>query len=105
MDSLYRRLESNHFRLLEKVEGLGDRDMRFRFIHAVQGQAPSYTAVSYIWGNDVASEIIRVDGKPFMVRPNLWACLYQLRRGPWRFTWTSMKGTQQEQDEGPTLGR
>lgn len=86
MGSLYRQLSSNHFRLLEKVTGAHDRDLRFRFVHDVPGQAPSYTAVSYTWGDDMKSEVIYVNDKPFMIRPNLWACLYCLRRS-WQFIW------------------
>jgi len=86
MVSLYRQLPSNQFRLLVKVAGAHDRDLRFRFMHAVPGQTPPFTAVSYTWGDDPKSEIIYVDDKPFMVRPNLWACLHCLRRG-WQLIW------------------
>ena len=40
--------------------------------------APPYTAVSYCWGDDEASELVHLNGRRFWVRLNLWSCLYYL---------------------------
>ncbi|KAK8109390.1 hypothetical protein PG999_007527 [Apiospora kogelbergensis] len=39
---------------------------------------PKYTAVSYTWGSEDATETIFINGCKFSVRPNLWSCLYYL---------------------------
>lgn len=86
MNFPYRKLPDNHFRLLSVVPGTHERDLRFKFMQSVPGQTQPYTAVSYTWGNDVKSEIICVDGRAFLIRPNLWACLHCLRH-EWQLIW------------------
>jgi hypothetical protein len=39
-------------------------------------RTPSYTAVSYTWGDDQPNQIICVNERPFPVRCNLWSLLY-----------------------------
>ncbi|KAF2833801.1 hypothetical protein CC86DRAFT_365605 [Ophiobolus disseminans] len=41
--------------------------------------APPYTALSYVWGEGVATRFIVLDGRPFWVRDSLWAFLAQWR--------------------------
>ena len=41
--------------------------------------APVYTALSYTWGNDVATASLSIDGLSFMIRPNLHSALLALR--------------------------
>ena len=41
--------------------------------------APIYTALSYTWGNDVATASLSIDGLSFMIRPNLHSALLALR--------------------------
>ena len=41
--------------------------------------APSYTAVSYVWGEPSPTKQILLNGQPFTVRQNLWDLLNQLR--------------------------
>ena len=84
---LYQDLRQGDFRLLTVIKGAHDRDLRFQFIQAVPSQTQQYTAVSYTWGNDTQTETIHVDGEPFHIRPNLWACLYTLRRHCWQYIW------------------
>lgn len=95
MSSIYKNLLHDHFRLLVKVPGTQDRDLRFRFIDFVPSLAPSYTAVSYAWGRDQATETIYVDNKPIEIRPNLWACLHILRR-EWTYIWADAVCINQE---------
>ncbi|PMD15827.1 hypothetical protein NA56DRAFT_556830, partial [Hyaloscypha hepaticicola] len=50
-----------------------------------------YTAISYTWGNEEATEVIYLDNRPFHVRPNLWSCLYYMARAvenaAWDYVW------------------
>lgn len=39
----------------------------------------SYVALSYMWGEEAASKIILLNGRPFLVRQNLWDFLHQAR--------------------------
>ncbi|KAK6383403.1 uncharacterized protein PV06_00859 [Exophiala oligosperma] len=49
---------------------------------------PPYVAISYTWGNAVRTHEIRVNGRPFLVRANLYNLLWHLRqRGESRFLW------------------
>lgn len=49
---------------------------------------PQYVAISYTWGSAFATRPIRVNGRPFHVRQNLWHLLWHLRqRGESRFLW------------------
>ncbi|KAK5062671.1 hypothetical protein LTR84_004744 [Exophiala bonariae] len=49
---------------------------------------PQYVAISYTWGSALATRPIRVNGRPFHVRQNLWHLLWHLRqRGESRFLW------------------
>ena len=41
---------------------------------------PSYTALSYVWGTDVPSTAVLMNGKPFLVRRNLAAALRHLQQ-------------------------
>lgn len=56
-----------------------------------RSEAPMYTAISYTWGDDQASESITLDGKIFKVRPNLWSALHYIGRAtyaqPWCYIW------------------
>ncbi|KAF1833490.1 HET-domain-containing protein [Decorospora gaudefroyi] len=50
-------------------------------IHVVSREdAPSYVALSYVWGDEADVHTILLDGKPFTVRRNLWDFLMQWRR-------------------------
>jgi hypothetical protein len=51
---------------------------------------PAYVAISYTWGSAAAGDTreIRVNGRAFRVRVNLWSLLFHLRqRGEARFLW------------------
>lgn len=49
---------------------------------------PRYVAISYTWGSALTTRPIRVNGRPFHVRLNLWHLLWHLRqRGESRFLW------------------
>ncbi|MCJ1310938.1 hypothetical protein MMC25_004606 [Agyrium rufum] len=92
MDSTYydSGLASNGLRLLQPVS-FCDRRLDFRLLRVQRGSKDPYTAVSCIWGDEEASEVIYIDKRPFRVRSNLWSCLYYLsqaaRNAEWTYLW------------------
>ncbi|KZZ91711.1 Heterokaryon incompatibility [Moelleriella libera RCEF 2490] len=63
-----------------------------------------YTAVSYTWGDDEPSEFVRLDGKLFAVRQNLYLLLHALcaffpHDAQWRFLWVDAICINQADDE------
>lgn len=81
----YSPLASQQLRLLKPIEDPDTDDpefdnLRFEVRHVSRGSALRYTAVSYTWGDQKPTEIIRLNGKPFQVRPNLLSCLYHLSK-------------------------
>lgn len=74
------QLHADDIRLLYPVS-TSRQGIYFNVLSVSRRSAPDYTAVSYTWGNDEASEVIFLEGKEFRVRPNLWSCLYYLTYG------------------------
>ena len=70
-------LGSEELRLLRPIS-LTREALRFSITIFPRHIAPLYTAVSYCWGDEEASELIYLDDRPFRVRRNLWSCLYYL---------------------------
>ncbi|KAK7916884.1 hypothetical protein PG985_010492 [Apiospora marii] len=83
-------LSSKELRLLKPVRYSHD-SLHFEVSTFRRDAAPSYTAVSYTWGDGEASEIIHINGLKFPVRLNLWSCLYYLSQtslhSEWEFLW------------------
>lgn len=83
-------LGSNELRLLQPVT-VNNQFLRFKTRRVQRASSPPYTAVSYTWGNEEASEVIYLDNRPFYVRPNLWSCLYYMahaaRNTAWKCLW------------------
>ncbi|KAI3324182.1 heterokaryon incompatibility protein-domain-containing protein [Xylariaceae sp. AK1471] len=53
------------------------------------GSSPPFIALSYVWGSDVLSQNIRVNGEPFAIRENLTAALKLLQLlCPDMYIWT-----------------
>ncbi|EMC93890.1 hypothetical protein BAUCODRAFT_43814, partial [Baudoinia panamericana UAMH 10762] len=62
-------------------------------------EAPSYAAISYTCGQDTETQGIRVDGKRFSVKPNLWSCLHYVTKDPrWDYFWVDAICTNQFND-------
>ncbi|KAH7309705.1 heterokaryon incompatibility protein-domain-containing protein [Stachybotrys elegans] len=78
---------SQHLRLLQPVV-VEHRFLAFSISTFRRDAAPSYTAVSYTWGEGDASEIIHVNDQSFPVRLNLWSCLYYMGRHASQSCWT-----------------
>lgn len=78
MNSVYPSSASaKDLRLLDPIS-ITHTSLHFNLIKVRRAAAPVYTAVSYTWGNDEATEIIHLNGRKFHVRPNLWSCLYYI---------------------------
>lgn len=83
-------LLSNELRLLQPL-AVNDGILRFKTQRVQRATATPYTAVSYTWGGQDASEVIYLNNRRFHVRPNLWSCLYYLacaaRNAAWEYLW------------------
>lgn len=83
-------LASNELRLLQP-EAVNNQVLRFRTRRVQRIRKTSYTAVSYTWGTEAASDVIYLDNQPFRVRPNLWSCLYYMaqaaKSSAWQYLW------------------
>jgi hypothetical protein len=83
-------LASYELRLLQPV-AVNNRVLRFKTRRVQRASKTPYTAISYTWGNEDASEVIYLDNRPFHVRPNLWSCLYYMahaaRNEAWDYLW------------------
>ena len=84
-------LASYELRLLQPLS-VNHSVLQFETQHVPRASKPPYTAISYTWGNEDASEVIYLDNRPFRVRPNLWSCLYYMahaarNNGAWNYLW------------------
>ena len=60
----YEPLRSDSLRLLRPVS-IGQDNLSFKIYHYPREAAPTYTAVSYTWGDGVPTECILLNGKTF----------------------------------------
>src|SRR4051812_18329920 len=83
-------LGSAELRLLRPVSAT-PHALHFTILSVPRAAALPYTAASYTWGEDEASEIIFLNERIFHVRPNLWSLLYYLSLGAkhaaWEYIW------------------
>jgi hypothetical protein len=63
--------------LLRLLPGKTPEQIIYHLEEATVGD--SFTAISYVWGADPATNKITVDGRPFYVRQNLYQCLLHVR--------------------------
>jgi hypothetical protein len=82
-------LASKTIRLVELVEGAeSDTTIKCKFHCFPLASCPSYTALSYTWGNPYDMEAISIDNNTFPVRKNLWSFLNQMHENKkWQFFW------------------
>jgi hypothetical protein len=112
------KLSGNFMRLLQIQGGTKKDVISLRITQYAVRRRPAYAAISYTWGpNPNTSRIrtasggsqdpkallarytrlIRVNGRPFRIRINLWNLLYHLRqRGESRFLWVDALCIDQE---------
>jgi hypothetical protein len=83
-------LASSELRLLQPL-AVNNRVLRFKTRRVQRAFKTPYTAISYTWGNEEATEVIYLDNRPFHVRPNLWSCLYYMahavKNAAWDYVW------------------
>lgn len=100
----YSPLEPQQLRLLKPIDDPEFDNLRFEIRHVSRGAALRYTAVSYTWGDQKPTEVIRLNGKLFQVRPNLLACLYYLSKARrhadlgWDWLWVDAICINQQDD-------
>lgn len=70
---------SSNIRLLELLPHCTSGPLSCILRVAQLSDSPTYTAVSYVWGDAGVTDTILVDGSTFNVRRNLWNLLDQLR--------------------------
>lgn len=79
----YSPLRGNTIRLVEVLPS-NDRSIECQVhLHSLNGSSPkkdvSYTALSYCWGAGPNIGEIKVDGKLFFIRGNLWHALQAIK--------------------------
>lgn len=81
--SLYTPLSENEIRYISLHPGNVDDPLQCNFIYglALPDRVPlMYSALSYCWGNELASQPITLNGHPIQISKNLAAALRNLRR-------------------------
>ena len=84
-------LASYELRLLQPLAA-NHHVLRFKTQRVPRASKLPYTAISYTWGNEDASEVIYLGSRPFRARPNLWSCLYYMAHAArnnrvWDYLW------------------
>ncbi|KAK7705604.1 hypothetical protein SLS64_007971 [Diaporthe eres] len=100
----YSPLAPQQLRFLKPIYSLDPNDLRFEIRHISREAAQRYTAVSYTWGDQEPTKMIRLNGKLFHVRPNLLSCLYYLSKARhdadlgWDWIWVDAICINQQDD-------
>ena len=83
------RLSDKSIRLVQIQGSSSTNDViSLRITQFAIHKRPPYTAISYTWGSAVDLKDVRINGRLFKVRANLWHLLKHLRnRGENRFLW------------------
>ncbi|EXJ92906.1 hypothetical protein A1O3_01461 [Capronia epimyces CBS 606.96] len=82
------KLPGSFMRLLQIQGGTKKDGISLRITQYAVHRRPPYAAISYTWGKAGETRQIRVNGRLFHVRVNLWNLLLHLRqRGESRFLW------------------
>lgn len=74
-----RPLCGNQIRLLRLLPGGWEDDICCELVYTALGDAPSYQALSYVWGSPKETRSILLDGKGFAVTINLESTLRHIR--------------------------
>lgn len=83
-------LGENRIRLVEILPASSpEEEIRITLVNAVIDEAPSYQALSYIWGDLEQKSTIICDGRTMSIRSNLSRLLRSLRRNKKRFSFLS----------------
>lgn len=88
----YEPLNSDDLRLLHIQHDRHNEGLAFSLAHYPRSEAPSYVAISYAWGSELAEHAVIVDGHTILVRPNLWQALFHIStakeaKKEWKYLW------------------
>lgn len=75
----YTKLPARFIRLVRLLPGGRNTTVQCKILKASVDDHPPYTALSYVWGSQLANMEISVDGRPLLVPKNLWRFLHQAR--------------------------
>ena len=82
------KLSGRFMRLIQIQGGAKNSVLSLRITQYALHRRPAFVAISYTWGSPGDARELRVNGRPFKVRVNLWNLLSHLRqRGESRFLW------------------
>ena len=74
-------LKSSAFRLIRLLKGPAYSDIECQLIYTTLDEnVIEYEAISYTWGTSVKAFSIKLDGAKFMITPNLWHLLGNIRK-------------------------
>ncbi|KAI2469417.1 HET-domain-containing protein [Annulohypoxylon bovei var. microspora] len=77
----YRELGETDVRLLRIVPGNGTIEC---LLHQIPlAEVRFFYALSYVWGDATHTETIMLEGRPFLIRRNLYEALHQFRQRPY----------------------
>lgn len=100
----YSPLAPDEIRLLRPYYSSDPDNQRFEIRPVSRRTYLRYTAVSYTWGDQQPTKIIRLNGKSFLVRPNLLSCLHFLSKARhkgnlgWDWIWVDAICINQQDD-------
>jgi hypothetical protein len=78
-DYVYKPLDADSIRLLYILPGDDSQTIRASLEHVQLATAKPYEALSYVWGQDPATNAIHVDDKAFHIGGNLFQALHRIR--------------------------
>ena len=84
----YSPLEPYQIRLLKLQPSDDPQKLCYTLHHVGLHDAPAYSAISYRWGDPLATTSIYIDGHQLPITNNLWHCLHQFMQRAWpKFLW------------------
>ncbi|KAF2181322.1 HET-domain-containing protein [Zopfia rhizophila CBS 207.26] len=75
----YEPLPDDFIRLLHLIPGENEDPVTVQLVSVPLGEAPSFEALSYVWGDRLNTTEIECGQRPFSIRTNLRDALYHLR--------------------------
>lgn len=84
-DYEYLPLSTNEIRILEILPGEDSEPVVCQLKHFSIDECPTFSALSYTWGDEPTSKFVLIDGKRLGIKPNLDAALHEFRRMPVEF--------------------
>lgn len=87
-DFSYQKISKQEVRLLTPRRSTKANELRFAIRPYSPDKRPDYVAISYTWGKDTAQKVVYLNDTRYLIRPNLWWCLYYVSmNAEWRHVW------------------